>query len=52
MNSPDEIQRRSFEIIDAEVPEPRPFSGRKWQIVRKVIHTSVYFELLSKEVYN
>ena len=45
---PELIQRRSFEIIDAEVPEPRPFSGRKWQIVRRMIHTSGDFDLLSK----
>jgi len=44
--SPDEIETESLRIIDAEVPEPRPFSGEKWQIVRRMIHTTADFELL------
>ncbi|MFH1915164.1 MAG: precorrin-8X methylmutase [Pseudomonadota bacterium] len=44
--SPDEIEAESLRIIDAEVPQPRPFSGEKWQIVRRMIHTTADFELL------
>ena len=43
---PEEIEAESFRIIDSEVPEPRPFSGAKWQIVRRMIHTTADFELL------
>ncbi|MUM78723.1 precorrin-8X methylmutase [Pseudodesulfovibrio sp. F-1] len=45
--SPDEIEAESLRIIDAEVPQPRPFSGVKWQIVRRMIHTTADFELLN-----
>lgn len=44
--SPDEIEAESFRIIDSEVPEPRPFCDEKWQIVRRMIHTTADFELL------
>lgn len=44
---PGAIENKSFAIIDSEVPEPRPFSGSEWQIVRRMIHTSADFELLS-----
>ena len=43
---PDEIEAESFRIIDSEVPEPRIFEGEKWQIVRRMIHTTADFELL------
>jgi precorrin-8X/cobalt-precorrin-8 methylmutase len=36
---PEEIEARSFAIIDAEIPEPRPFSGSAWSIARRLIHT-------------
>ena len=42
-----EIEKKSFAIIDSEVPEPRPFSGDEWRIVRRMIHTTADFELLS-----
>ena len=29
---PAEIESRSLAIIDAEVPDPRPFSGEKWSM--------------------
>jgi len=45
--APGEIEKRSFEIIDAEVPEPRPFTGAKWEIARRLVHTTADFELLS-----
>ena len=43
---PEEIEAESFRIIDSEVPEPRPFEGAQWQIVRRMIHTTADFELL------
>lgn len=30
--TPQEIEARSFAIIDAEIPEPRPFSGGLWEV--------------------
>ena len=44
---PGAIEKESFAIIDSEVPEPRPFSGNEWLIVRRMIHTSADFEMLS-----
>ena len=44
---PGAIEKKSFAIIDSEVPEPRPFSGNEWLIVRRMIHTSADFEMLS-----
>lgn len=43
---PEEIETESFRIIDSEVPKPRPFEGGKWEIVRRMIHTTADFELL------
>lgn len=36
--TPEEIERRSFEIIDEEIPPPRPFRGDLWKIARRCIH--------------
>lgn len=44
---PDEIESESLRIIDSEVPEPRPFQGKKWQIVRRMVHTTADFELIN-----
>ncbi|MDO4767927.1 MAG: precorrin-8X methylmutase [Pseudomonadota bacterium] len=41
-----EIEFRSLAIIDAEVPEPRPFSGEEWSVARRMIHTTADFDLL------
>lgn len=49
---PGEIERFSFEIIDAEVPEPRPFQGPEWAVVRRMIHTTADFDLLSLVVFH
>lgn len=38
-SDPQEIERRSFALIDALVPEPRPFSGALWEVARRCIHT-------------
>ncbi len=43
---PEAIERRSMEIIDSLVPEPRPFSGAQWAIARRMVHTTADFELL------
>ena len=45
-SDPDGIERRSFEIIDSEVPKPRPFQDGEWEVARRLIHTSADFELL------
>jgi len=44
---PETIEKRSFEIIESEVSEPRAFSGNEWLVVRRMIHTTADFELLS-----
>jgi precorrin-8X/cobalt-precorrin-8 methylmutase len=44
---PDDIERASLAIIDSEVPEPRPFAGAQWEVVRRMIHATADFELLS-----
>lgn len=43
---PEAIERRSMEIIDSLVPEPRPFAGEEWVVARRMIHTTADFELL------
>ena len=40
------IELRSMEIIDSEVPAPRPYEGEQWKVVRRMIHTSADFEML------
>jgi precorrin-8X/cobalt-precorrin-8 methylmutase len=44
---PAEIEKRSFAIIESEVPQPRPFQGEEWLVVRRMIHTTADFDLLS-----
>lgn len=44
---PEQIEQGSFAIIDREVPEPRPFQGPSWTVVRRMIHASADFELLT-----
>lgn len=46
ITAPEAIEARSLAIIDAEVPEPRPFAGAQWAIVRRLIHTTADFEML------
>ncbi|MFO7802484.1 MAG: precorrin-8X methylmutase [Desulfovermiculus sp.] len=45
--SPQNIESQSMAIIDQEVPEPRSFCGLQWPVVRRMIHASADFELLS-----
>lgn len=44
---PQEIESRSLAVIDAEVPEPRPFAGDEWVVARRMIHTTADFDLLA-----
>ena len=44
---PGDIETRSFAIIESEIPEPCPFKGDEWFVVRRMIHTTADFELLS-----
>lgn len=37
--TPESIEAHSFAIIDAEIPEPRPFQGDAWRVARRCIHT-------------
>lgn len=42
----EDIEAASLAIIDSEVPEPRPYQGSQWRIVRRMIHTTADFDLL------
>lgn len=44
---PEEIEVQSLQIIDREVPDPKPFPKVQWPVVRRMIHASADFELLS-----
>ncbi|WP_461209145.1 precorrin-8X methylmutase [Desulfocurvus sp. DL9XJH121] len=46
IKAPLDIERESLSIIDSEVPEPRPYAGDEWLVVRRMIHTSADFEML------
>lgn len=45
-SNPQEIESRSFAIIESEVPKPYPFQGYAWQIARRIVHTCADFEIL------
>jgi len=40
-----QIEARSFEIIDQELPDRCAFPGEQWEIVRRMIHAAGEFEL-------
>lgn len=40
-----DIEAESLRIIDAELPEPRPYQGAQWAVVRRLIHTTADFEM-------
>ena len=42
---PDEIEKRSFQIIEEEAGTHR-FSAQQWPVVRRIIHTTADFEYL------
>jgi precorrin-8X/cobalt-precorrin-8 methylmutase len=44
--TPRGIEERSFAIIESEIPEPRPFQGKEWSVVRRIIHATADLELL------
>lgn len=41
-----DIEAESLRIIESEVPEPRPYQGAEWLVVRRMIHTTADFEML------
>ena len=43
---PEDIEAESFRIIDSEVPKSRLFDGEKWEIVRRIIHTTADFDMI------
>ena len=45
-SAPGDIEARSFAIIEAEIPHPRPFSGHAWQVARRIIHAAGDISLL------
>lgn len=44
--SPEQVEQRSFEIIDAEAPS-HGFSEDEWTVVRRMIHASADFSLVN-----
>lgn len=46
-STPKSIEARSFAIIDAETPEPRPFSGQLWEVARRCIHALGDLQILA-----
>lgn len=46
--APQAIEDRSFAIIDAEIPEPRPFQGPLWEVARRLIHTTGDVDILPR----
>lgn len=40
------IERRSFAIIEEELGEARPFSGKCWEVARRLVHTTADFSIL------
>lgn len=47
---PASIERRSFAIIDEEIGDPKPFSGRCWEVARRLVHTTADFSILKNLV--
>jgi len=45
-SNPQDIEDRSFAIIESEIPKPFPFQGNAWQIARRIVHTCADFEIL------
>lgn len=46
-STPAAIEKRSFAIIEAEVGEPKPFSGKAWLVARRLVHSVGDLSLLS-----
>lgn len=45
--APEDIERQSFAVIDAETPNPRPYRGPEWAIARRLVHATADFDLLN-----
>lgn len=45
-STPAAIEARSFAIIEAEVGEPRPFTGAAWAVARRLVHSAGDISLL------
>ncbi|MBU1229356.1 MAG: precorrin-8X methylmutase [Proteobacteria bacterium] len=48
----EDIEAESMRIIESEVPEPRPFAGGEWLVVRRMIHTTADFGLLQQVCFH
>ena len=46
-STPSAIEERSFAIIEAEVGDLRPFSGKAWLVARRLVHSAGDLSLLS-----
>ena len=44
--TPESIEAESFAIIDREVGPDRPFTGRAWEVARRLVHTTADFSIL------
>lgn len=45
--APQQIESLSMQIIDREVPEPRPFHAEQWEVARRLVHTTADFDILN-----
>lgn len=43
----EDIEAESMRLIEAEAPEPRPYQGAQWLVVRRMIHTTADFDMLN-----
>jgi len=43
----EDIEAESMRLIEAEAPEPRPYKGEEWLVVRRMIHTTADFDMLN-----
>ncbi len=50
-SKPQDIENRSFAIIDAEIKNP-PYQGKLWQVARRMIHTTGDTNLVHDIVLN
>ena len=48
---PDQIEEKSFQLIEERVAS-HSFNAREWSIVRRMIHTTVDFELVHTTVFH
>lgn len=46
-STPERIEERSFEIIESEAPEPRPYAGRLWEVARRCVHALGDLDILN-----